>query len=163
MNDSQHDAQPLVVFTVAEQQFALPLPAVERILRTVEVTPLPGAADGVLGVIDVQGQIVPVISLRTKFGYPQRPLDLDEHLILARTTRRSVALVVDSVSGVLECARQDMTSGEGILPGIEYEWVARSAEGMILVQNLDRLLSLEVESTLEAALPAPELIAAGRS
>jgi purine-binding chemotaxis protein CheW len=159
MEESQH----LVVFSVGEGQFALPLAAVERIVRMVEITPLPKAAEGVLGVINVQGQIVPVIDLRTRFQLATRPLNLSDHLILARTARRTVALVVDVVSGVLECSPGAMTTGSDILPGIEYECVVRSGADMILVHNLDKLLSLEEATTLESVLPIEAPVANQRS
>ena len=50
----------LVLFTVDKQTYALPLAAAERVLHMVEVTPLPGAPDAVEGVINIQGEVVPV-------------------------------------------------------------------------------------------------------
>jgi purine-binding chemotaxis protein CheW len=41
---------------------------VERIVRVVEVTPLPKAPEIVLGVVNVQGQIIPVINIRKRFS-----------------------------------------------------------------------------------------------
>ncbi|MBF8302857.1 MAG: cheW40H-4 [Candidatus Dadabacteria bacterium] len=58
----------LVVLTLDEQRYALHLSAVERIVRVVEVTPLPKAPEIVLGVVNVQGQIIPVINIRKRFS-----------------------------------------------------------------------------------------------
>ncbi len=51
----------LVAFTLGEQRYALPLTTVQRVVRMVEVTPLPKAPEIVLGVIDFQGNIIPVM------------------------------------------------------------------------------------------------------
>jgi chemotaxis signal transduction protein len=61
---------PLVVFTLDEQRYALHLDAVKRIVRAVEVTPLPKAPQIVLGVVNVQGKVIPVMNLRSRFSLP---------------------------------------------------------------------------------------------
>ena len=50
----------LVLFALDEQRFALALSSVERIVRVVDVTPLPSAPPIVLGIINVKGEVVPV-------------------------------------------------------------------------------------------------------
>ncbi len=58
----------LVVFRLDEQRYAIPLAAVERIVRAVEVTALPEGPEIVLGVIDMEGRIRPVLDTRGKSG-----------------------------------------------------------------------------------------------
>ena len=53
----------LVIFTLDAQLYALPLASVQRVLHMVEVTPLPNAPEVVLGVIDLHGNIIPVMSM----------------------------------------------------------------------------------------------------
>jgi purine-binding chemotaxis protein CheW len=65
-------ATQLVVFALDEQRYALRLTAVERIVRAVEVTPLPKAPQIVLGVIDAQGRIIPVVDVRQRFRLTER-------------------------------------------------------------------------------------------
>jgi purine-binding chemotaxis protein CheW len=144
---------PLVVFTLDEQHYALHLAAVERAIRMVEITPLPKAPEIVLGVINVQGRIIPVVNLRRRFGLAERELHLSEHIILAHTLKRAVALVVDAVKGVMECSEQEVIAAEEILPGLDYlEAVTKLNEGLILIHALDTFLSLEGEKELDAAL-----------
>ena len=144
----------LVVFTLDEQRYALPLSAVERVVRAVEITPLPKAPEVVLGVIDAQGQVIPVVDVRRRFRLPSRPVDEDDRFILARTSRRRVALVADSVAGVHEPADREVTSAEQELPFAEHiQGVAKTPHGLILIHDLDRFLSLDEEQQLDAALP----------
>ena len=144
----------LVVFTLDEQHYALPLSAVERVVRVVEITSLPKAPEIVLGVINRQGRIVPVVNLRRRFRLPERELRLSDHCLIAHTAKRMVALVVDEVSGVLEPADQAVAAAEPILPDLAYVvGVVKLAEGMVLIHDLDSFLSLEEEQTLDEALP----------
>jgi len=143
----------LVVFALGEQRYALPLSAVERIVRAVAVTSLPQAPDIVLGIVNVQGQVTPVINLRRRFRLAEHEIDLSDQLVIARTVRRTVALVVDAVIGVLEYAEQEIVEGQDLLPELRYvEGVAKFDDGLILIHNLDKLLSLEEETVLQQAL-----------
>jgi len=143
----------IVVFFLDEQRYALPLRTVERVLRAVEVTPLPKAPEIVLGAINMQGRILPVVNLRRRFHLPEREIRLSDQLIIARTAKRDVTLVADSVAGVAELSAQDVIAPEAICPGLQYmAGVARLTDGMVLIHDLDRFLSLEEERKLAAAL-----------
>jgi purine-binding chemotaxis protein CheW len=146
-------AHQLVVFTMDEQRYALQLAAVERVVRMVEVTLLPQAPQIVLGVINAQGRIIPVVDIRRRFRLPARDIRLSDHLLIARTARRTVALALDAVTGIVEGSAQAVITAEEILPGLEYvEGVIKLEDGLILIHDLDTLLSLEEEQTLAAAL-----------
>lgn len=143
----------LLVFTLDDWKCALPLPSVERSYRAVAVTPLPGVPAKVMGIVNVHGVVHPVINLRHCFQLPPRALSPADHLIIGHTTRRNVALVVDSIAGVIECARQEIATADTILPGMEYvSGIVRLKDGMILIHDLDSFLSLEEENILDQAL-----------
>ncbi len=116
MRESAH----VVVFELAGQKYALQLSAVLLVVRAGEITPLPKAPPCVAGIINFQGQVVPVFSLRQRFHLPERELQLADHIIFARTARRLVALVVDAVGGVVECAEGATVPVPVVLPGAEY-------------------------------------------
>jgi purine-binding chemotaxis protein CheW len=143
----------LVTFRLDELRLALHLPVVERVVRAVEITPLPGAPEMVLGVVNVQGQIVPVIDIRRCLSLPERKINLDDELIIARTLRRSVALVVDDVTNVIEGPAEEMTATEVVFPGIGHiQGIMRLPDGLILIVDLGGFLSIEEDSLLDEAI-----------
>ena len=145
--------QMLVLFRLDEQHYALHLPAVERVVRTVEITPLPKAPEIVLGVINAHGQVIPVVNVRKRFRLPEREVDLDDHIMIARTSKRLLALPVDSVEGVIEYPEEQVVVSEKIVPGMEYvEGVLKLPDGLILIHNLEKFLSLKEEKALDGAM-----------
>jgi purine-binding chemotaxis protein CheW len=145
----------LLAFSLDQWHCALPLSAVERSYRAVAVTPLPDAPEKVLGIVNVHGIVYPVIDLRRCFGLPSRPVSPADHLILGHTTRRRVGLMVDSVSGVIECRKAEIVEAETVLPEMEYvSGIVRLKDGVLLIHDLDRFLSLEEEEALDQALEA---------
>ena len=143
----------LVHFNLDDQKYALFLSAIIRIIRVVEITGLPKAPEIVLGVINMHGLIIPVFDIRKRFRLPQREMQLDDQLIIASTSKRTVALLVDSVNDVIEIPEEKIIAGEKILPGLEYvEGVVKTEDGMILIHDLEQFLSLQEEKALHEAL-----------
>ena len=143
----------LVVFALDVQKYALYLPAVERVVSAAKVTPLPKAPDIVLGVINIQGKVIPVVNIRKRFGLPERKIDLSDQFIIAHTSRRTVSLVVDTVSGIFEPEGEKIINSEKITPGMEYvDGVIKLEDGMILIHDIDKFLSLEEEEKLYSTL-----------
>jgi purine-binding chemotaxis protein CheW len=144
----------IVVFTLDEPRYALYLAAVERVVRAVEITLLPKVPEIVLGVINVQGQIVPVVDVRKRLHLPAREMRLDDQFIIARTSRRLVALVVDSVVGCRELADRERVPADQVFPGAEYiRGLAKLNDGLVLICDLDQFLAFGEEQILDAALP----------
>lgn len=148
----RHEDQ-LVVFSLGEQRYALPVASVERVIRAVEITPLPKAPAIVSGVINIQGRIVPVVDVRRRFRLPEHDVRPGDQIIVARTAARPVALAVDAASGVIECPAERFVAAAAIVPGTEYvKGVVKLEDGMILIHDLDKFLSLEEEKSLTRAM-----------
>ena len=143
----------LVVFFLDDRRYGLRLDAVERVLPALDVTPLPKAPEIVLGLINLKGKIIPVLDVRRRFRLPQREIGLQDHFIIARTSRRTVAIPVDSASGAMGISDREITETTDITPGLEHvEGVVKLRDGMLLIHDVERFLSLEEERTLAEAL-----------
>lgn len=147
------EAEPVVVFTLDEPRYALRLAAVVRVVRVVEVTPLPQAPEIVLGAINAQGNVIPVLDVRRRFRLPSRERRLEDRFIIARTAGRLVALVADDVPGVRELGPHEVVSTAAALPFAGYlQGVAKLEGGLVLITDLDAFLSLDEERLLNAVL-----------
>ena len=145
--------RPLVVFSLDDQRYALDLACVQRSLRVVAITPLPQAPAIVLGIIDLGGVVIPVIDIRKRFNHPPRDIRLSDHLIIAETGKRTVALLVDETNGVIECPQEEVVPAGEILPGLGLiDGAVKLEDGLILIHDLERLLSLEEETAIDRAL-----------
>lgn len=147
------EALQLVVFTLDGQRYALRLPAVESAIRMIEITPLPTSPEIVIGVVNVHGAVVPVLDIRRRFRLPVREPDLGDQLLIARTARRIVALVVDTIIDVVAIPTEEPVAPESILAHLEHvAGVVKLDDGLVFIQDLDVFLSLEEEQALDAAI-----------
>lgn len=144
---------PAVEFAIGATRIALPLASVRRIVRAVEVTPLPGAPPVVLGAIDMAGAIIPVLDTRRRLGLAATEVTPAQHFLIAATARRTLALVIDEPRGIIEADGAAVTEPSGIAPGLEgLRGVVALDDGLVLIQDLEAFLSLEEERALDEAL-----------
>ena len=147
------DTAQWVVFCLDEGRYALPLAAVDRIVRAVHVTPLPGAPGIVLGAIDVQGRVLPVFNIRRRFGLPERIVDPADHFLIAHTARRSVVLLIEAALGVFEHAATGVTAAVNIARDLEHiRGIIQLDDGLVLIHDLEHFLSPDEARVLDEAM-----------
>lgn len=146
----------LVVFGLQGQRYALRLAAVERIVAVAAITALPSAPAIVMGIINLQGRVIPVVDVGKRFGLPEREIELSDRLIVARTSKRPVALLVPVVFGVVDCPQSQITAAGRILDHARYvEGVVKLDDRLAMIHDLDTFLSaLEEEQLQQALTPA---------
>jgi purine-binding chemotaxis protein CheW len=143
------DELELLLFTVAEQRYALPARDVEEVVRAVASVPLPKAPAVIEGIINLRGAVVPVLDLRVRFRLPPRAVQPADHLIIARAGRRRVALRVDRA---LELARLAAEPAPEVQGADYVSGVVMRSDGLVLIHDLRTFLSSAEAATLEEAL-----------
>lgn len=142
-----------VVFGLDGCRYALPLRAVERVVRAAYVTPLPAAPTIVLGALNIEGQVLPVFNVRRKFRLADREIRPEDQFLIARSMHRTVVLAVDSTHGLLElpvgaCVdAATLVQEHGPIRG-----VIPLEDGLVLIHDLDLLLSPDETRILDDAL-----------
>lgn len=148
-------------FDVAGRRLALPSGLVREVVRAVAISILPRAPAIVEGVINVRGTLVPVLDIRRRFRVPARALAPDQHFVIADAGVRIVALRVDRVVDVLEIPVESIEPVERVVPGVEHvAGLAKLPDGLLVIHDLERFLSLEEAAQIAAALPAAASTAA---
>ena len=143
----------VLAFKLDGQRYGLPLSEVERVVRAAEVTPLPKAPAVVLGVLDVNGTILPVLSMRRRLRLPEREVQVGDQFLIARTKRRTVALVIDEARSIYQVPESKIASAARAIPGAEQlQGIAMLDDGLMFIYDLEKFLSLEEAAALEAAL-----------
>ncbi|NTV48080.1 MAG: chemotaxis protein CheW [Geobacteraceae bacterium] len=110
----------LACFSLGDRLFAVDIMRIREILVPQKLSPLPCSSDLLEGVIDLRGTVIPVMSLRKRFGMP---VVEDAHagkLLIVSLVGQSLALVVDEVIEVISVPVEDikppvqMVSGAGM-------------------------------------------------
>ncbi|MDP3583326.1 MAG: chemotaxis protein CheW [Ignavibacteria bacterium] len=153
VNLSSNETEKIVLFSLDEPRYSLYLSAVERVIQAVEIVPLPKAPDIILGVVNFQGKVIPVIDIRKRFRLPFREISLDDQFIIAKTSKRFVILVVDSVSGVYELDKYQIVDTAEVFPYTFYlSGITKIDTNIVLINDLEKFLSLDEEQILDEIL-----------
>jgi len=143
----------LVIFQVADQRFAIPLFSIERVVAMVEVSPLTKAPDFILGTINFEGDFLPVINMRNVFKLPGKEIDLDDQLMITQTSSLKIALWIDKTIQVVDLYVDEIEkSGKIMLETKQVKGIFKFEDGMVLLQDLDQLLTVEQIALLQKAL-----------
>ncbi len=142
-----------MVFSLQEQRYAVDLAVVDRVLPAGELIRVPKAPAVISGLLNVHGEVVPVVDLRRRFSLAVREMTVNDKLILARAGSRTVALLVDAVMEITDGAGGAPIPADHIVPGLEYiEGVLALEDGTILIHDLQACLSLEEKAQLDEAM-----------
>jgi purine-binding chemotaxis protein CheW len=130
-----------VVFRLDRQNYALPLENVTRALRMVALTPIPDTVEGVLGVINMAGRIIPVIDLRRRLGHPKRAPELNDRMLVLDLPGQTLAVIADAVLDVLELDPHQVSPPPlALAPSQPLAATIQQADELILVLDAARLM-----------------------
>ncbi|MEV4346190.1 chemotaxis protein CheW [Actinoplanes sp. NPDC049596] len=135
------DTLELVSFAVQGQEYALPIDQVQEIVQAPEsVSHVPNSGSRVLGVIDLRGRLLPVVSMRRVFGLPVTPLEPQNRIVVVSIDGGVVGVVMDTVREVLRVPHELVAPLPGFMAGdgrkSEVESVCRLEDGKRLVSVL---------------------------
>ena len=148
----------LLVFAVSDLCCALPLSETDRVLHSVQISPVPRAPEIVMGLINIRGQIVPVLNIRKLFHLAETEISLNDHIIVAKALDLPVAIAVDTVIGIRDYNKVDITTADQLYPDIEFlQGVAKLKDEVIYIYNLDKFLSSEIVAEIRPLLIADNL------
>lgn len=141
----------LTIFSVGEEEYAIDILKAVEILRPQKVTRLPKTPDFVEGVINLRGKVIPIIDLRKRFGIKSGH-STKERILLTRVGEEVVGLIVDGVREVRSISKRDIVPPPTMVKGIQTEYldgVGKAGERLIIILNLDKILSTEERILLE--------------
>lgn len=143
----------VLLFILEAQRYALPTSDVRELLRAVRLTPLPRAPAVIEGLLNLRGELLPVLDMRRRFRLPARPLSSADHLIVARAGPRGVVLRVDRAEGLLTLEPGTFDPTPRQLPGVGYVAGAlKLPDGLVLLHDLRTFLSEAEGLALDEAL-----------
>lgn len=141
----------LVTFSLLSEKFGVPILDVQEIIRMTEITPVPQAPGFVEGVINLRGQIIPVVDLRKRFGLQANDQDSNTRIVVIEVHSNVLGLIVDSVSEVLRIPHDTVAPPPALVAnsiGAEYiKGISHYQDEMIILIDLKRVFSSdEIES-----------------
>ena len=135
---------PLVVFRLGQEAYSLRLMEVREIIMVTNITPVPRAPSFIEGVLNLRGEVMPVIDLRERFGLPRQKATSLSRIVITPIGGVSTGLVVDSVEEVksVDLRRlEEPPKVTSVGANAFIEKVARTEDAVVFLLNVQRLLT----------------------
>jgi len=155
------DEEQMVVFRLAGEQFGVRITQVQEINRLSKITKVPRAPGYVEGVVNLRGDVIPVIDLRKRFELERKEYTEFTRIIVSDINKKKVGLIVDEVLEVLRVPCKLLEDTPDILQDKQVQnfmdGIANLEKRMIMMLNLENiLLEKEWQKIAQISNPEPE-------
>jgi purine-binding chemotaxis protein CheW len=136
----------VVVFALGEIELALDIADVREINRLSPITRLPHVPAYIEGVINLRGQLVPIVDLRTRLGLRPKSPPKTARIIVAEIGDRLIGMIVDRVCEVRRISADQIDDSESFLAGLAAEYVGGLAtvdERVIILLAVQNILGAD--------------------
>lgn len=136
----------LVSFVLEDVEYGVDILVVHEILRYPDITRLPNTPNFIKGVINLRGNVIPVVDVRKRFGFPRGKVTDLTRIIVIETNDKLTGLMVDNVHQVVRISQNNVDPPSELIEGVseEYIWgIGRLKDRLIVILNLANILFLE--------------------
>jgi purine-binding chemotaxis protein CheW len=143
--------QQLVVFTLGNESYAVDINTVKEIIQLQPVTKLPGTPPSVEGVINLRGNVIPIIDLRKRFEMDQVERSKDTRIVVVSCGNSSVGVIVDSVAQVLRIPLESIEPASNVFSDEQVEYllgIVKLTNRLIILLDMDRILTSQELTSL---------------
>jgi purine-binding chemotaxis protein CheW len=142
--------EQLVTFRLDDKDFGIPITQVYEIIFVPSISPIPKAPRSIIGVINLRGEIIPVIDLRIQFGQPAATYPSKrQRIVITVSQGKVIGLLVDEVTEVLRVSVESMEALPNSIATVDTEYIKaiyKLPQRIVILLYLDRILSFsEIE------------------
>ncbi|MQY76690.1 MAG: chemotaxis protein CheW [Spirochaeta sp.] len=141
---ADNHAGQYVCFYIDKGRYGIILDEVVRIIRYEGITEVPKASPFVEGVINLRGEVIPVINVREKFGLPREVISKKNRIIVISHKEKNYGLLVDNVRGIHEVAEEMLTDKADSIFSVNHEYItgiANLKEGLLVLVDIGKIIS----------------------
>jgi purine-binding chemotaxis protein CheW len=132
-------------FTVSGETFGIALTHVHEILRPTFITRIPNVEDFVLGVINLRGEIIPIVDLKKKFDQGFSDVNKTTRIVVLEYNTKRFGLIVEEVKQVIKILKSSISAINNQLSlafNQMIDYVGRSGDTIVLIIDLKKLVNL---------------------
>ncbi len=130
-------------FIVERGCYWVALQTVKKVIRSVELVHLSSENENLAGLINISGQIIPMVNIRKLLQLVPRKIDINDRIVILSSNSRIIAFIVDTIVGVVHQSDKKPDETRQILPGKNniIECIGKYREKTIKICNSDILLA----------------------
>ena len=137
-----NETKQYIVVKLDGEQYGIDISFIDNIVRMQQITRVPKAQSYFAGVINLRGEIIPVMSLRLRFGLPEKETTNSTRIIIIKPENNAkIGILVDEVREVVSLEEEDIEKAEYDELGINLLGVGKYKETLISLLNIKAIIS----------------------
>lgn len=143
-NATEQQFMKVIVFQLADKEYAIPVSHVQGIEKLMHITRVPKTPKFVKGVINLRGVVTPIIDLRDRFNLPISENVDTTRIIIVMLENMEVGFVVDSANDVLDISIESIEQQPEVVGSLEEEFisgVAKLDKRLLILLHLEKVLN----------------------
>ncbi|MFP3975449.1 MAG: chemotaxis protein CheW [Chloroflexota bacterium] len=152
--------EQLVVFTIAGESYGVDISIVQGIERVPEITKVPRTSRRVEGVINLRGNVIPIVNLRTVFNMPPGEQTKESRIMVVDAKGQHIGCLVDAVTEVLRISADSVEPPSSVITSGNSDYllgIAKLEQRMIILLDLEKVLTVEGTSKTQEDVELQEL------
>src|SRR4051795_12739111 len=144
-------------FVLGEAHYCIDILKVQEIRTYEPPTRIANTPAFIKGVINLRGNIVPIIDLRMKFGLPEQRYDTQTVVIVLNVAKRTIGVVVDGVSDVIAVPASEIKPPPELAGGLDTQYLqglATVGAQMMIIIDIEKLMSSRDMAIMDEAAAA---------
>lgn len=145
VDEENSELQRFLEFSLGEEDYAIPLLSVREVISVPETTPIPKAPSHFLGIMNLRGQVISVVDMRTKLKIKPLENNTEESVIIVDLDGMNLGIVVDSINKVLAFALKEINDVPEIETQVNAEYiygVYRKEDSLTVLLNVAKVLDI---------------------
>jgi len=146
IEETQVEIERLITFNLENEKYGVEVNKVREILRVNQSFPVPGAPEFVLGITNIRGNVVTIIDARMRFNLPYIEYTDAARMIVVESQQETVAVIVDSVSDVIDVPKSDIEENMGDNFNGDSRFVSgvvTCCDGLIILLDVEKIITEE--------------------
>lgn len=145
-----NEAMQFIVFSMEKEDYGIGIRDIYEInrLKEISITKVPKSPEYVEGIINLRGEIVPIVDLRKRFDLPSKEADKDSRAVIVKLDKKMIGMIVDKVDEVITLMPEEITPTPDEIKDIDSRYikgVGKKGDKLITILDIKEILDKDEE------------------
>ncbi|WXR62105.1 chemotaxis protein CheW [Peptostreptococcaceae bacterium AGR-M142] len=135
-----------VIFRLDEEEYGVNIMKVREVSEVKKRVNVPNTPDFIDGIINLRGEVTPIVSLKKRFNLTADKFDESARIIISNVEDKVIGFLVDEASQVISIDSEDIEETPEVIMGIDRQYIqgiGKTKDKMIIILDLDKVLTRE--------------------
>jgi len=157
LNSSATGGNQFVTFSIGSEDYGIDIKKVQEITAFKDLTVLPNTPNYIKGILNLRGNVIPIMDPRVRFGLEEKTFDKKSVIIIFKSNNKTIGMIVDKISDVLTIDKENIEDTPEMAMNIDtslLSGVGKVGDKFVIILSIDKILTnKEIDSLSSSKNP----------